>query len=698
MTKGSDRRPSSSGDGVTQSCQSDVENLVDESVIAFGLDFHITAWNHEAERIYGWKRDEVVGRRIQSIVRCLPSQPLPSILEKVNQTGVWRGEFKRVNRSGAEVVVQAKWSMRRDQNGDPRDIVETGRDVLEARRTEEALARARRQYENLFQTSAVTFMELEFSKVKGQAGVLIERFGTKAVEYLGSNTTLLKEMLGQIPILDINEQGISLLGNGKREVLPNTLEAFWPEESLDKLSAMIVALAKGDASFSTELILRTQDGRRIDSQLTITPPPDPSEPAVLLAGFVDVTQAKIEKKAREQSDRRFREFFEFLPVALLHVDTRAAWPYIEEGRAKGVIDFAQYLRNNPDVFEKISNAMQIVEANREAVKFYRAQSVDELLGPVGRHWTESPDILRQTIAAHYSGKLGFNAQVKRRTYDGTLIDALFFAAFGPVTGEPNISFVGLIDITDRINAQEMLARLQEEMAHAARISVLGELAASIAHEVSQPLTAIQSNTEASLLWLRRQPPELDEIKLLAERTVSEVERAAGIIDRIRSMAVSKGIEFQALSFNSIVKEAVLFLRHELEVHSVQSKLHLASDLPEVLGDRIQLQQIVVNLSMNAIQAMVGSNSIGRGLRICTFLEKADVVIDVEDTGPGISPEMLPRLFQSFVTSKPNGMGMGLPICRSIVENHGGIIEAGNRLDGGARFRVRLPAHASPLAT
>ena len=189
-----------------------------------------------------------------------------------------------------------------------------------------------------------------------------------------------------------------------------------------------------------------------------------------------------------------------------------------------------------------------------------------------------------------------------------------------------------------------------EIAHAARVSVLGELAASIAHEVSQPLTAIETNTEASMLWLQRSPPNIEEVRELSARTAVEVQRAADIIHRIRSMAVRAEPEHRNIELNLVVKEAMLFLRHELQRNEVHSSLQLGSQIPNVFGDRVQLQQVVVNLAINAIQAMASANSIPLVLTIRTAVTTSRrVAIYVEDTGPGIADEAFERLFESFFT-------------------------------------------------
>lgn len=263
-----------------------------------------------------------------------------------------------------------------------------------------------------------------------------------------------------------------------------------------------------------------------------------------------------------------------------------------------------------------------------------------------------------------------------------------------MTGNENITLLELVRVSGRVQPPNMRAGVQAEIAHAARISILGELAASIVHEVSQPLTAIESNTAASLLWLAYSPPNIEAVRELAARTAAEVQRAADIIHRIRSMVLRTNPEQESTAINPMIEEAVLFLRHELQHKLVETSLQLSPGLPTVLGDRVQLQQVIINLAVNAIQAMAAVGGTERELviRTATTPERG-VLIEVEDTGPGIAHDVLGRLFESFFSTKATGigMGMGLAICRSIIEAHGGRIAAANRGDrAGARFSVLLP--------
>ncbi len=207
---------------------------------------------------------------------------------------------------------------------------------------------------------------------------------------------------------------------------------------------------------------------------------------------------------------------------------------------------------------------------------------------------------------------------------------------------------------------------------------------------------ILTNTEASLLWLGRSLPDVGEIQELCTRNLAEVHRAVDVIQRIRSMVVRAAPERQRESLNAIVADALPFLRPELQRLGVALRLDLAPTLPDVLADRIQLQQVFVNLGLNAVQAMAQGERPRKQLTIRTALvDELCVFAEMDDTGPGVAAAHADSLFRSFFSTKEGGMGMGLSICRSIVEAHGGNIEVVNLgVEAGARFRVTLPVTAS----
>ena len=241
-----------------------------------------------------------------------------------------------------------------------------------------------------------------------------------------------------------------------------------------------------------------------------------------------------------------------------------------------------------------------------------------------------------------------------------------------------------------IAREEALHRSQAQLAHVTRVTMLGELAASIAHEVNQPLAAIATNGEASLRWLNRPQPDLGEARAAIGSLLEAAGRASEVIRRIRALARRSDPRHLPLALNEVALEAAGLVRRELASHQVTLKLDLAPGLAQVRGDRVQLQQVLINLLMNAMQAMQhcapGQAVLTLQTRSC---DEGGVTCSVADTGPGIPVEHLPRLFDAFFSTKEDGMGMGLPICRSIIETHGGRIWAGAQPDGAAGGAVLL---------
>jgi two-component system sensor kinase FixL len=245
------------------------------------------------------------------------------------------------------------------------------------------------------------------------------------------------------------------------------------------------------------------------------------------------------------------------------------------------------------------------------------------------------------------------------------------------------------DITERKRAEDALQLAQAELAHVARMSTLGELAASIAHEINQPLAAIVNGAGAGLRWLDRQPPDLDEARQMLARILKDGNRAAEVIGRIRALVSKSPVRMDRLFFNDIVLDVIALARSDIERNRVVLRTRLADDLPPIQGDRVQLQQALLNLVINAIEAMRDHEP--RELVITSGNDEAqNVVVSVRDSGPGLDPETVSRIFQSFFTTKADGMGMGLSICRSIVEAHGGQLSARTNEPRGARFEVAVP--------
>jgi PAS domain S-box-containing protein len=258
-------------------------------------------------------------------------------------------------------------------------------------------------------------------------------------------------------------------------------------------------------------------------------------------------------------------------------------------------------------------------------------------------------------------------------------------------------YVGmLMDVTGRKLAEDRLQQAQAELAHVNRIALLGELVASIAHEVSQPIGAGVTNCDAALRWLQREEPDLVEVENAIRRAVQNGRRAGEVVARLRALVRNSPPELRPLDLNEVVHQALPVIQQELSRREVTLELGLTPGELPIAGDMIQLQQVMINLVVNGAQAMEQVRDRRRVVTLTTRAgERDDIRLVVRDTGPGIDEHTRDRLFHSFFTTKPNGMGIGLSICRSIVETHGGTIAARSADGGGAIFEVRLPLRRDP---
>jgi PAS domain S-box-containing protein len=336
---------------------------------------------------------------------------------------------------------------------------------------------------------------------------------------------------------------------------------------------------------------------------------------------------------------------------------------------------------------------RIVEANDAFLKIVRYDREDLAIGRLC--WTElTPPQWRDTTAGALEElETTGAAQAYEKEYlrkDGGRVPVLIGAAAFDQARDEGITFV--LDLTELKRAEAAAREIQMELAHANRVATMGQLSASIAHEINQPIGAAITYADAGLRWLGANPPNLEEARQAFGLILESGVRAGEVMDRIRALAKKAPPQKGSLEINEVILEVIVLTSREMEKNGISAKTQLADTLPPAWGDRVQLQQVVLNLLLNAIEAMSGMTEGVRELLIRTEQTHSDaVLVSVQDSGPGFPPESAHRLFEAFYTTKPGGLGMGLSICHSIIEAHQGRLWASANLPRGAVFQLTLPA-------
>ena len=281
--------------------------------------------------------------------------------------------------------------------------------------------------------------------------------------------------------------------------------------------------------------------------------------------------------------------------------------------------------------------------------------------------------------------------------DGSRVSVMVGAATFKAGDKEGVAFV--LDLTERKRAEEKVREserryreVQSELAHANRVATMGQLSASIAHEVNQPIAATITGAGAGLRWLSAQPPDVEQVRQVLNGILSDGNRAADVVGRVRALVKKAPPRTEPVDMNDVIREVIELTRGEAWKHGASVQAQLADDLPSIAGDRVQLQQVVLNLVINAFEAMDGVSDGVRELLISTATaDSGYVTVAVRDSGSGFVADSAERLFAAFFSTKPTGLGMGLSICRSIVEAHGGRLWASENVPRGAIFQFTVPA-------
>jgi PAS domain S-box-containing protein len=451
----------------------------------------------------------------------------------------------------------------------------------------------------------------------------------------------------------VNPEWERTVGRTLEEIRENNLDIFVEHFPDPQYRQMVRDYVNAPTGEWTEFKLSIRDGRLIDISSYVVRLSDGSTVGI----GRDVTERKRADAELRESEARFRLVADSAPVMIWMSGTDKLCNYFN----KPWLDFT-------------------------------GRSIDQELGNGWAEGVDPEDLQRclDTYIQAFDRREAFKMEYRLRRHDG---EFRWVLDIGVPRFNPDGSFAGYIgsciDVTEQRRAEEQLRQTQEDLARVIRVASMGALAAAIAHEVNQPLTAIVTNGQFCLRQLDATTSNPDELRAAIGGIVDDGTRASAVISRIRGLLTKEAPNRTELDINQIIQDATILLRNELTRNGVSLRTELASDLPRVPGDPVQLQQVLINLIMNAIEAMSSPTKGGRKILIRSAKNRDGVLVQIQDAGPGIEPGLANRIFEPFFTTKAMGIGMGLSISHSIIESHGGRlgIVPGS---AGALFEFTLP--------
>lgn len=666
----------------------EVIDLIGESVLAINLDGRITAWNRASEALYGWSRVQAIGSTYEEIfgdnwIDCENDRGSAS-------SGSLAIEIHRTSTTGREMILSIRRTQRRSVEGEIVGWLEIGTDLTAQREAEWLEQANRREYENVFQAIPVAVVSVDFSEARTLLAEWLKGSDADPGEWLGRYPERVRDMMRATKVVDTNPFILEMYRSRDGSNMLGSIEPYWPERSNQDYIDWVVSTLAGNHHFSREVAQRTVDGEDIDTWFTTRFAPGTVEKGRFICTLIDYTEVKRREASIRQSEAFYTDMFHGSAFSAWRLDASQALEIYSSAREQGVPDFRSQLMRDPALMWRLTEAIRVVDLNEMSVTLFEGRSRKAMIGSsITPLWR--PDDLEPLVGgleATFDGNESYKSAAKMRTLSGAEIDVLFTLSWSGARHEAGELLLAVVDMTEKVQAENALVETQAALAHATRVSTLGELTASIAHEIKQPLAAMTANGGAALLWLNRSTPDVGQARKLVEVMIADAQRASQVVTHVRSLASPQVGQYSRFSLSSLVDEAMKLVAVQLQRDGVLTSLVLHPKLPEVMCDKVQIQQVVVNLALNASQAMAGRPTPRLTLR--TSLAEAGVMLRVEDSGPGIPEQDFEKLFGSFFTTKPDGMGIGLAICRTIMETHGGAISAHNLGSGGACFEVTLP--------
>ncbi|WP_372521841.1 PAS domain S-box protein [Sulfuricaulis sp.] len=614
-----------------------------DAIFSLMVDRTIRTWNPAAEKLFGYSAAEIVGRDISILAPPDRRDKALAVFEKVRE-GLSVNQLETICRHKDGTLIEASLNVApiRNEQGQVTGASAAVRDITGRKRAEEALQQSEFKFRALFESNVVP---LAFWRADGC-------------------------------ILDANDAYLRLTGFSRAELEAGQVrwaELTAPEHShLDRRAIEEFATGKQTvALYEKEYVLR--DGRHIPVMISISLLPGHRDRGVSM--LIDLTEQKRSQERLEESRAQIKDERAFLRQ-VIDIDPNFIFAKDREGR------FTLVNRAVADAYgTSVENLVGKTDAdfnpNVEEVEAFRRTDL-EVMDTLQERFMPEEHITDS------KGKVRWLQTVKRPIIekDGTVNQVL-----GSAT-----------DITERRQAELEMARQRTELSHITRVSMMGELTSSLAHELNQPLTAILSNVQTVIRLLDGPVPDMMEIREILGDIVTDDQRAGEIIRGLRSLLKKSELKFEALDLNSVILEVIGLIRSDALIKHVAVALRLTPDIPNVRGDRIQLQQLMLNLAINALDAMRDIPASERRLDIATTqIDARAVQIAVQDSGVGIPPDRLEKVFDPFFTDKPQGMGMGLAICRSIARMHDGRIWAANNTGRGATFRFIFPIDGDSIS-
>ncbi|HSW18948.1 MAG TPA: PAS domain S-box protein [Ramlibacter sp.] len=721
----------------------DLLDLTHDAMFVRDMHSAIRYWNRGAEEMYGWTAQEALGKSAPELLQTLSAIPFEQIDSQVLSTGRWEGELVHHRRNGTPVVVASRLALQRDEQGEPVAILATNTDITERKRAEEARQELQEQWRAAFEANPTMYFILD-------AAGTIQSVNPVGAEQLGWRVS---ELIGQ-PVLNVFYEADRAFVQGNAELAfrqPGRLMRWmarkvrkdgtvrWVRESANAVvlrsgPVLLVACEDITERKHAEEALRESEERfrtlvkfsfdvywESDAQHRFTRQEYSAQFRRAPAPGSEIGKTRWEVPYLEPDEEAWRQHREALDAhvpfrdfelaratsdgGIRHVSVSGLPMFDEAGRFTGYRGVgrditerkrAEYLTRQ--MFESASDGVAVVGRD------YRYQRVNAVYERnwgmpagkvVGMHVADvlGTDVFERTVKPNLDRCLA-GEQFTFAEWFTTGLGRLYLSvSYSPLRLDSERLEAALVitrDLTDHVLASEALREAQAALARVNRVTTLGVLAASIAHEVNQPLGAMVASAGSCARWLAAQPPEFEKAQRSLERIARDGKRAGEVIDRIRALVMRQPPRRDRVDVNQIIQGVIALTRDQMRRNDIALEKTLADGLPLVWGDGVQLQQVLLNLIVNAIEAMSAPGNRRRQLVVGASEAQGGVCIEVRDSGPGIAPAIADKLFEPFHTSKEQGIGMGLSISRSIIEAHGGQLWTAPNLPHGAVFRFSLP--------